>query len=63
MCSITTIANLFLKISIINKEEYKSNIVEIAIAEDEMELKLDFDVVKNEIKQAAQEVISKSIIK
>ena len=47
---ITIIANLFLKISTINKEEYESNIVETAIAEDEMELKLDFDIVKNEVK-------------
>lgn len=63
MPSITTITNLFLRISTINKEEYEPDIVETAMAEDEVELKLDFDVVKNEVKQAAQEAISKSTIK
>lgn len=63
MPSITSITNLFLKISTINKEEYQSDIVETAMAEDEVELKLDFDVVKNEVKKVAQEAISKSTIK
>jgi hypothetical protein len=63
MRTITTITNLLLKISTINKEEYEPDIVETAIAEDEVELKMDFDIVKNEVKQAAQEAISKSTIK
>lgn len=63
MPSMTSIANLFHRISTINKEEYEPDIGETTIAEDEVELKLDFDVVKNEVKQAAQEAISKSTIK
>ena len=63
MHSMIFIINLFLKISIINKEKYISDIIEIIIMEDKMELKLDFDVVKNEVKQAAQEAIPKSTIK
>lgn len=63
MRTITTITNLLLKISTINKEEYEPDIVETAIEEDEVELKMDFDIVKNEVKQAAQEAISKSTIK
>ena len=50
MLSITIIINLFLKISIINKEKYKSNIIEIIIMKNEIKLKLNFDIIKNEIK-------------